>query len=104
MRPYLIQAAGCRRHHDYGYSDEQRDRFTRSRSPNKATTPLLRSLFDRIDADGSTFVEIEKKSGVLRTTISLHRRGKVTPRLDIFEAVANAAGYDVVLVKKEKTR
>lgn len=82
------------------YTPEQSEGFRKLRGPNKATTVLMRTLFSHIDATDHLVKGIAKDAGVHRQQLSNYRAGKFTPRLDIFEAIANAAGYDVVLVKR----
>lgn len=71
--------------------------FTAKRS----NSPLVSALGVGIISSGLTFAEVHEKAGVSRGAIRKWMYGHQGPQLFLFEAVANAAGYDLKLVKRD---
>lgn len=67
--------------------------------------PLVRRLYNLADHQRVSFEKLAKKAGVEPITISTwgHRTAiRREPRLYNFEAVLNALGYKIVIVKREE--
>lgn len=62
--------------------------------------PLVKALFEEADQTGWSLRAIEKASGVDRAATQ-HWRRRSAPTLWNFEAVANAIGFDLVLVRRD---
>ena len=62
--------------------------------------PLVQAIFDEMDEGGWSLRSIEKVSGVSRACTQ-HWRRRSAPSLPNFEAVANALGFDLVLIRRE---
>lgn len=69
--------------------------------PSRAWMPIVRELFEHIDAAQLTHLETSKMVGVSEHTVSRWRRGPEAPRLFHLECAANAVGYKVALVPME---
>jgi len=72
------------------------------KNPIKARTRIVRQLFEYIDADNASMTKIGNDAGVSREMMSYWRRGEHTPRADLLSAMAEAAGYELVLRRKEE--
>lgn len=68
---------------------------------SRAWIPLVRELFDHIDAAQLSYPEASRRIGVAENTIAQWRNGSCAPRIFHFECAANAVGYRVVLVPME---
>lgn len=64
-----------------------------------AVDKLFRVILDEIVGDISSYA---KRAGISRSTLAKWRQGKRDPKLSIFRAAANAAGYDLRIVKMEE--
>jgi len=64
--------------------------------------PLVKKMVEIKATSGMTWLEIVKKSGVLRTTMSRWRNPGRDPYLGAFIAVLNTLGYDLAIVPLEK--
>lgn len=62
--------------------------------------PLVKALFEEADQAGWSLRAIEKASGVDRAATQ-HWRRRSAPTLWNFEAVANALGFDLVMVRRD---
>lgn len=69
----------------------------RSEARIAATEPHVRALFKHMDIRKITLREAGEKSGVDERVISDWRRGKSTPRLDLFASVCDAVGICITL-------
>lgn len=69
-------------------------------------TDIRTTIADRIrelrKQNGFTQRDLAERSGVSRRTIQALEAGTVSPRLDLLEKLAEAMGYTVNLVKKNK--
>lgn len=61
--------------------------------------PLVKQVFDIIDDQQATYLMVECRSGVGRTTLS-HWKDRSMPTLGTFEAVVQALGYDIILKER----
>lgn len=69
-----------------------------------ATTasPLVRQLFEAVDASGLSYADIHALSGVHPVTMSYWKHGKNAPRWVDFEHVAQVLGFRIELVPLEE--
>ncbi len=72
------------------------------KGPIKARTRIVRQLFEHIDADNASMAQIGNEAGIERKMVSYWRAGRHTPRADLLSAMAEAAGYELVLRRKEE--
>lgn len=72
------------------------------KTPIRANDPLLRELFQLIEAEGFSREELCARAGVTKTITSKWRNGHHSPRLDMITAYAQAAGYRLKLEKIDK--
>lgn len=68
-------------------------------TPPKAGDPVTQTLFEQTDISLS---ELSRCSGVNVVTISNWRRGFNSARIDLLIAVANAAGFDIVVKRRNE--
>ncbi len=61
--------------------------------------PLVKALYNIIDGEGFKQMELAEAAGIAPRCLTSWRIGR-KPNLFLFEAVANAAGYDLKLVKR----
>lgn len=64
---------------------------------------LVRELFDILERDRIALTDAADRAGVCHATISKWP-GSHSPALGNFEAVVNALGYDLRLVRRQKQR
>lgn len=67
------------------------------KKPARTASPVVRQLFEEIDALDIPYKEITARSGVHAVTLSYWKHGKNSPRWVDFENVAKAIGFSVVL-------
>lgn len=67
------------------------------RSLIRNNEPLVRDLLLRIECSGVSDTSVVRKAGVCTRALTLLRQGKSSISLSGFVALANAAGYNVVL-------
>lgn len=69
----------------------------------KSASSTLRQLFWRLDRSGMTMYELADAARMLPTSLSYYRHGVQTPNIMKVEELADILGYELKLVKKEKT-
>ena len=62
-------------------------------------SPLLKRMFELIDAGRFGYVNVAKAAGVGRTTLVNARRGRHSPQFVTVESVIAAIGYRLVMRK-----
>ena len=67
----------------------------------KTATPVVRQLLGLIEAAGWTHHDVTSRFNFGANQVSVWRRGLSDPSLRSIEAVADALGYEMRLVKKE---
>lgn len=63
---------------------------------------MVEELFQQVGSKTSTIARLAEKSGVPYPTIMRWSKRQASPRIDLFIALANAAGFELELVPKEK--
>lgn len=78
----------------------------RPKGPNKATTPLMRSVIDAIDRSGFDDAYVAKRAGIGKNEISNWRTGyRGNPTVIRLSWVLEAIGHSAVIVDdKERQR
>lgn len=69
------------------------------KKPTRSSSPIVRELFEAIDATGLPYSAVAQASGVHVVTLSKWRRGENAPRWIELENVAKAIGYVLRLEK-----
>ena len=65
-------------------------------------TATVVKAFQHIRSDGTSDDALQHHSGVDKTTFKKWEKRLCSPRIDLFEAVLNAAGYQLLIVRKPK--
>lgn len=73
-----------------------------AKKPARSASPLVRALFDQIDASGLSYTQIAKATGVSAVTLSYWKHGKNAPRWVDFENVAMFLGCSIKLDRTQK--
>lgn len=68
---------------------------------NRAVHPLIRWIWNRMNADMWVEEDLADRAGVTSSCIRKWRRGERNPRLQELEAVINALGYRLVVKEAE---
>lgn len=76
-------------------------REKKRRGQVKTKIPSVRRLMILIEQSNRNDKDIALRAGVSTNIIQFWRAGRSVPTLPLFEAVAGALGYDVLLVQKE---
>lgn len=72
------------------------------KKPARSASPVVRALFDAIDASGYTYTKIASGTGVSPVTLSYWKHGKNAPRWVDFENVARFVGCTIRLEREAK--
>lgn len=59
--------------------------------------PIIKQLFELIDADSRTITQIARAAGVTEKAVYDWRRGKHRPGVLILDSVFNTLGYEIWL-------
>lgn len=68
-------------------------------TPPKAGDPVTQALFEQNDIP---LLELSRRTNINVQTISNWRRGFNSARIDLLIAVANAAGFDIVIKRRNE--
>lgn len=69
--------------------------------PTRTSVRVLRDMFALLDSLPVTYTEVARIAGSHFVTIHRWKSGVHSPRLTEIEAVLDAAGYELKIVKKE---
>ena len=74
------------------------------RKPNrsKSSSKVVRQFFDEMDRQGVTGGQLTKVAGIYSEAAVKWRSGECLPRIDLFEAAAQAIGMEVRLCRAGK--
>lgn len=67
------------------------------RKPVQTSIPVLREIFNALDADGRPLTQIAKEAGVTPQTMTAWRKGKFTPSIFHMEQLAALAGCEITI-------
>jgi len=73
---------------------------THRRGENRAGTPVVRHLIDLVTERGWTAADVADYVKLAHNSLSVWRTGKMDPSLRSLEALADALGYELKLVRK----